>query len=72
MRCRDIATGENGMDVMFNLLTSTSYKWIHSPELLSALKSPLMRLCARYCNIGNKLCEMKQSHVRNDFEGLLF
>lgn len=67
MRCRDIASGKNGMDLMFNLLTSTSSKWIHSPELRSALKAPLMRLCARYWNAGNKLWEIKQSHVRNDF-----
>jgi len=54
MKYRDIASGKNGMDLMFNLLTSTSSKWIHSPEIRSALKAPLMRLCARYWNTGNK------------------
>ncbi|KAL2996785.1 hypothetical protein AAZX31_09G006900 [Glycine max] len=68
-KCRDIATGENGMDVMFNLLTSTSYKWIHSPELLSALKSPLMRLCARYLlqekKRGKALDSVANFHLQN-------
>jgi hypothetical protein len=69
MCCRDIATGKNGMEVMLNLLTSTTYKWIHSPEISSALKSPLMRLCARYCKhvMRNETREMKQTNVINDF-----
>ncbi|KHN32996.1 Malonyl-CoA decarboxylase, mitochondrial [Glycine soja] len=66
---KDIAAGENGMDVMFNLLTSTSYKWIHSPELLSALKSPLMRLCARYLlqekKRGKALDSVANFHLQN-------
>ncbi|KAL2946153.1 hypothetical protein AAZX31_U042700 [Glycine max] len=57
------------MDVMFNLLTSTSYKWIHSPELLSALKSPLMRLCARYLlqekKRGKALDSVANFHLQN-------
>ncbi|KAJ6893129.1 malonyl-CoA decarboxylase [Populus alba x Populus x berolinensis] len=39
--------GKKGMEVMLNLLTSTNYEWTSSAELLSALKPPLMRLCAR-------------------------
>lgn len=46
--CRDIASGNNGMEVLFNLLTSTDHNWTKSPELLSVLQPLLMRLCARY------------------------
>ncbi|KAL2341323.1 hypothetical protein Fmac_009263 [Flemingia macrophylla] len=66
---RDIAMGKNGMDVMFDLLTSTSYKWIHSPELLSVLKPPLMRLCARYLlqekKRGKALDSVANFHLQN-------
>lgn len=66
---KDIATGKNGMDVMFNLLTSSSYKWIHSPELLSALKPPLMRLCARFLlqekKRGKALDSVANFHLQN-------
>ncbi|XP_004486186.1 uncharacterized protein [Cicer arietinum] len=66
---KDIATGKNGMEVMFNLLTSTSYKWIHSPELVSALEPPLMRLCARYLlqekKRGKALDSVANFHLQN-------
>ncbi|KAK7303343.1 hypothetical protein RJT34_14246 [Clitoria ternatea] len=66
---KDIAPGKNGMEVMFNLLTSTSYKWIHSPEILSALKIPLMRLCARYLlqekKRGKALDSVANFHLQN-------
>lgn len=66
---KDIATGNNGMEVMFNLLTSTSYKWIHLPELASALKAPLMRLCARYLlqekKRGKALDSVANFHLQN-------
>ncbi|RDY07151.1 Malonyl-CoA decarboxylase, mitochondrial [Mucuna pruriens] len=66
---KDIATGKNGMDVMFNLLTSTSFKWIHLPELHSALKPPLMRLCARYLlqekKRGKALDSVANFHLQN-------
>jgi hypothetical protein len=39
--------GNNGMEVMYKLLTSTNYEWTKSAKLLSALENPLMRLCAR-------------------------
>ncbi|XP_057433413.1 uncharacterized protein LOC130726200 isoform X2 [Lotus japonicus] len=66
---KDIAKGTNGMEVLFNLLTSTSYKWIHSPEILSALKPPLMRLCARYLlqekKRGKALDSVANFHLQN-------
>ncbi|WVY92781.1 hypothetical protein V8G54_031869 [Vigna mungo] len=66
---KDIASGKNGMDLMFNLLTSTSSKWIHSPELRSALKAPLMRLCARYLlkekKRGKALDSVANFHLQN-------
>ncbi|XP_027359608.1 malonyl-CoA decarboxylase, mitochondrial isoform X2 [Abrus precatorius] len=66
---KDLVTGKDGMEVMFNLLTSTSYKWIHSPELLSALKPPLMRLCARYLlqekKRGKALDSVANFHLQN-------
>ncbi|XP_061340765.1 uncharacterized protein LOC133287219 isoform X2 [Gastrolobium bilobum] len=66
---KDIAPGKDGMEVIFNLLTSTSYKWIHSPELLSALKPPLMRLCTRYLlqekKRGKALDSVANFHLQN-------
>ncbi|XP_027930879.1 malonyl-CoA decarboxylase, mitochondrial isoform X2 [Vigna unguiculata] len=66
---KDIASGKNGMDLMFNLLTSTSSKWIHSPEIRSALKAPLMRLCARYLlkekKRGKALDSVANFHLQN-------
>ncbi|KAL5097426.1 hypothetical protein RYX36_001753 [Vicia faba] len=66
---KDIATGKNGMEVLFNLLTSTSYKWIHSPETLSALNPPLMHLCVRYLlqekKRGKALDSVANFHLQN-------
>ncbi|CAK7351497.1 unnamed protein product [Dovyalis caffra] len=61
--------GKNGMEVMLNLLTSTDYEWISSAELLSALKPPLMRLCARYLlqekKRGKALDSVANFHLQN-------
>ncbi|CAL0301142.1 unnamed protein product [Lupinus luteus] len=66
---KDTVDGTNGMEVMFNLLTSKSYKWIHSPEFLSVLKDPLMRLCARYLlqekKRGKALDSVANFHLQN-------
>ncbi|KAJ0018821.1 hypothetical protein Pint_09810 [Pistacia integerrima] len=40
--------GRNGTEVMLNLLTSRNHEWSNSDKLLSVLKAPLLRLCARY------------------------
>ncbi|MCL7031014.1 hypothetical protein MKW94_016471 [Papaver nudicaule] len=45
---RGHTSGGNGMEVMWNLLTSTNYEWTSSPKLMSVLQRPLLRLCARY------------------------
>ncbi|KAL6207167.1 hypothetical protein ACLB2K_024412 [Fragaria x ananassa] len=44
----EFTTGKNSMEVMLNLLTSANHEWTKSDKLLSVLKPPLMRLCARY------------------------
>ncbi|XP_010252501.1 PREDICTED: malonyl-CoA decarboxylase, mitochondrial isoform X2 [Nelumbo nucifera] len=44
----EFTSGENGMEMMLNLLTSKNYEWTKSDRLLSVLQAPLMRLCARY------------------------
>ncbi|CAN0912534.1 Malonyl-CoA decarboxylase, mitochondrial [Linum grandiflorum] len=44
--------GKSGTEVLLNILTSNTYDWASNAEMLSALKSPLMRLCARYSNIS--------------------
>lgn len=45
---REFTSGTNGMEVMQNLLTSDNYEWTKSDELVSVLRTPLMRLCVRY------------------------
>ncbi|MED6144489.1 hypothetical protein PIB30_016157 [Stylosanthes scabra] len=66
---KDVAMGQTGMEIMFNLLTSTSYEWIHSSELVSVLKSPLIRLCARYIlqekKRGKALDSVANFHLQN-------
>ncbi|KAI9395616.1 hypothetical protein POPTR_004G005500v4 [Populus trichocarpa] len=61
--------GKNGMEVMLNLLTSKNYEWTSSAELLSALKPPLMRLCARYLlqekKRGKALDSVANFHLQN-------
>ncbi|KAJ6397179.1 hypothetical protein OIU77_022093 [Salix suchowensis] len=60
---------KNGMEVMLNLLTSKNYEWTSSAELLSALKPPLMRLCARYLlqekKRGKALDSVANFHLQN-------
>ncbi|XP_011002573.1 PREDICTED: malonyl-CoA decarboxylase, mitochondrial-like [Populus euphratica] len=57
------------MEVMLNMLTSTSYEWTSSAELLCALKPPLMRLCARYLlqekEGGKALDSVANFHLQN-------
>lgn len=59
----------NGMEVMFNLLTTKDYAWTNSPEMLSVLKPPLMRLCARYLlqekKRGKALDSVANFHLQN-------
>ncbi|XP_028763026.1 malonyl-CoA decarboxylase, mitochondrial isoform X5 [Neltuma alba] len=66
---KDIATGKNGMEVMFNLLTSTDLEWTKSPELLCVLQPLLMRLCARYLlrekKRGKALDSVANFHLQN-------
>lgn len=53
--CREFAAGKNGNEIMLTLLTSTNYEWTKSDNLITALRAPLLRLCARY-NYGiNKI-----------------
>ncbi|XP_057975140.1 uncharacterized protein LOC131162546 isoform X2 [Malania oleifera] len=61
--------GKNGMEVMWNLLTSTNYEWTNSDGLLPVLKTPLMRLCARYLlqekKRGKALDSVANFHLQN-------
>ncbi|KAK3021935.1 hypothetical protein RJ639_046134, partial [Escallonia herrerae] len=61
--------GKNGMEVMWNLLTSTNHEWTNSPILVSALKPPLLRLCARYLlqekKRGKALDSVANFHLQN-------
>ncbi|KAK2992194.1 hypothetical protein RJ640_005681, partial [Escallonia rubra] len=61
--------GKNGMEVMWNLLTSTNHEWTNSPILLSALKPLLLRLCARYLlqekKRGKALDSVANFHLQN-------
>lgn len=65
----DLGSGKNGMEIMLNLLTSTSHEWTNSAKLLSALKPPLMRLCARYLlqekKRGKALDSVANFHLQN-------
>ncbi|KAL4011678.1 hypothetical protein IC575_028739 [Cucumis melo] len=66
---QDFVTGTNGMEVMFRLLTLSNHEWISSTKLLSALKQPLMRLCARYLveekKRGKALDSVANFHLQN-------
>ncbi|XP_024467512.1 uncharacterized protein LOC7484292 isoform X2 [Populus trichocarpa] len=65
----ETCAGKNGMEVMLNLLTATNYEWTSSAELVSALKPPLMRLCARYLlqekKGGKALDSVANFHLQN-------
>lgn len=68
--------GKNGMEVMFNLLTSRHNKWTTSPTLLLVLKPPLMRLCARYLlrekKRGKALDSVANFHLQNGAVSAIF
>ncbi|PRQ28370.1 putative malonyl-CoA decarboxylase [Rosa chinensis] len=65
----EITTGKNSMEVMLNLLTSANHEWTKSDKLLSVLKPPLMRLCARYLlqekKRGKALDSVANFHLQN-------
>lgn len=61
--------GNSGIEVMWNLLTSTNHEWTNSPNLVSALRTPTMRLCARYLmkekKRGKALDSVANFHLQN-------
>ncbi|OMO52512.1 Malonyl-CoA decarboxylase [Corchorus capsularis] len=65
----DLAAGKNGMEIMLNLLTPTTHEWANSAKLLSALRPPLLRLCARYLlqekKRGKALDSVANFHLQN-------
>ncbi|KAM5588791.1 hypothetical protein ABKV19_006980 [Rosa sericea] len=65
----EFTTGKNSMEVMLNLLTSANHEWTKSDKLLSVLKPPLMRLCARYLlqekKRGKALDSVANFHLQN-------
>ncbi|CAI0625939.1 unnamed protein product [Linum tenue] len=66
---RETYAGKSGAEVMLNMLTSTNYDWSSNAEMLSALKPPLMRLCARYLlqekKRGKALDSVANFHLQN-------
>ncbi|CAI0625957.1 unnamed protein product [Linum tenue] len=66
---RETYAGKSGAEVMLNMLTSTNYDWASNAEMLSALKPPLMRLCARYLlqekKRGKALDSVANFHLQN-------
>ncbi|KAJ0082925.1 hypothetical protein Patl1_09923 [Pistacia atlantica] len=67
--CREPVAGRNGTEVMLNLLTSRNHEWSNSDKLLSVLKAPLLRLCARYLlqekKRGKALDSVANFHLQN-------
>ncbi|KAL6542927.1 hypothetical protein OROHE_010447 [Orobanche hederae] len=66
----EFSTGKTGMEVMWNLLSSsTSVHWINSDKLSLALRTPLMRLCTRYLlqekKRGKALDSVGNFHLQN-------
>ncbi|KAI3466543.1 hypothetical protein Pfo_023206 [Paulownia fortunei] len=65
----EFTTGKNGMEVLWNLLSSTSHQWTNSEKLSLALQTPLMRLCARYLiqekKRGKALDSVGNFHLQN-------
>ncbi|XP_044496148.1 malonyl-CoA decarboxylase, mitochondrial isoform X2 [Mangifera indica] len=61
--------GRNGTDILLNLLTSRNHEWSNSDKLLSVLKAPLLRLCARYLlqekKRGKALDSVANFHLQN-------
>nr|GMC83701.1 malonyl-CoA decarboxylase, mitochondrial isoform X1 [Ipomoea batatas] len=62
-------TGRSGMEVMQNLLASKDHEWTNSEMLISVLRIPLMRLCARYLlnekKRGKALDSVANFHLQN-------
>ncbi|KAG8365383.1 hypothetical protein BUALT_Bualt18G0099000 [Buddleja alternifolia] len=65
----EFTTGKNAIEVMWNLLSSTSLEWANSEKLSLVLKTPLMRLCARYLlqekKRGKALDSVGNFHLQN-------
>ncbi|KAI4371156.1 hypothetical protein MLD38_019422 [Melastoma candidum] len=60
---------KSGMEILLNLLATTEGDWINCPEVVAALKAPLMRLCARYLiqekKRGKALDSVANFHLQN-------
>ncbi|KAH9797994.1 Malonyl-CoA decarboxylase family protein [Citrus sinensis] len=65
----EFVAGKNGMERMLNLLTSKNHEWSNFAPLLSILKTPLLRLCARYLlqekKRGKALDSVANFHLQN-------
>ncbi|KAL8462689.1 hypothetical protein ACS0TY_033638 [Phlomoides rotata] len=66
---KEFTTGKDGMEVIWKLLSSTSYQWINSEKLSLVLSTPLMKLCARYLlqekKRGKALDSVGNFHLQN-------
>nr|XP_027089249.1 malonyl-CoA decarboxylase, mitochondrial-like [Coffea arabica] len=65
----EFSSSKNGMEVMKYLLTSTNYEWTKSAKIISVLRPPMMRLCARYLlqekKRGKALDSVANFHLQN-------
>ncbi|KAL9455657.1 hypothetical protein AB3S75_004973 [Citrus x aurantiifolia] len=65
----EFVAGKNGMERMLNLLASKNHEWSNFAPLLSILKTPLLRLCARYLlqekKRGKALDSVANFHLQN-------
>lgn len=65
----ELSNGENAMQIMWDLLTSSNYEWVKSETIVSVLEAPLMRLCARYLlqekKRGKALDSVANFHLQN-------
>lgn len=65
----EFSAGKNGNEIILTLLTSTNYEWTKSDNLITALRAPLLRLCARYLvqekKRGKALDSVANFHLQN-------
>lgn len=64
-----LTDGHSGIEILYNILSSTNSEWNKSDFLMIALKRPLMRLCVRYLlkekKRGKALDAVANFHLQN-------
>ncbi|XP_017215188.1 uncharacterized protein LOC108193164 [Daucus carota subsp. sativus] len=65
----EFTAGKSGMEIMLTLLTLNNYEWTKSDDLITALRAPMLRLCARYLlqekKRGKALDSVANFHLQN-------